>query len=61
MYWTFDKGRKKIRKYEYLFKKHTIRINSAIRTVSKEAKKRGFDSSHLLSYTNTNLKLNYYS
>ena len=42
-------------------RKHTIWINSAIKTVSKEAKKRGFASSHLLSYLNTNIKLNYCS
>ena len=42
-------------------RKHNIWINSAIRTVTKEAKKRGFDSSHLLSYTNTNIELNYCS
>ena len=45
-------------KYIYS-KKHIIWINSAIRTISREAKIRGFDSLHLLSYQNSNLKLKY--
>ena len=40
-------------------RKHIIWVNSAIRAVSKQAKNRGFDSLHLLSYQNTNLKLKY--
>lgn len=55
---------KEERKFENIniySRKHTIWINSAIKTVTKAAKKRGFDSSHLLSYLNTNIKLNYCS
>merc|ERR1719422_1845155 len=51
---------KEERKFENIniySRKHTIWINSAIQTVSKAAKKRGFHSSHLLSYLNTNIKL----
>ena len=52
---------RKFEKGNIYSRKHTIWINSAIKAVSKEAKKRGFDSSHLLSYKNTNVKLSYCS
>ena len=58
---TSEKERRNFKNKYIYSKKHITWINSAIRAVSIEAKTRGFDSVHLLSYQNTNLKLKYCS
>ena len=58
---TYEKEQRNFENKYIYSKKHAIWINSAIRAVSREAKKRGFDTLHLLSYQNTNLKLIYCS
>ena len=45
---------------DYIYsKKHVKWINSAIRKVNRAIKDRGFDDTHLRTYENTNVKLNY--
>ena len=44
--------------FEMYTRKHVVWINSAIRNVKRELKKKGFDSSHLSNYENSNLKIN---
>ena len=45
---------------DYIYsKKHIKWINSAIRKVNRAIKDRGFDDTHLRTYENTNVKLNY--
>ena len=56
---TSEKNQRSFENKYIYSRKHIIWINSAIRTVSKAAKNRDFDSLHLLSYQNTNLKLKY--
>ena len=45
---------------EFVYSKKQVKwINSAIRNVRKAMKKRGLDDSHLRTYENSNVKLNY--
>ena len=58
---TFEKERINFENKYIYSRKHIRWINSAIKAVSRKVKSRGFDSSHLLSYQNTNVKLRYCS